>query len=52
MIVGNKNKFGFIVKKLNLGGGFGVRYVESDPVIDYEKNIKGNLKFFAELSIL
>ncbi|MBQ8333624.1 MAG: diaminopimelate decarboxylase, partial [Clostridia bacterium] len=24
---------------LNLGGGFGVRYVEDDPVIDYEKNI-------------
>ncbi|MBQ8474336.1 MAG: diaminopimelate decarboxylase [Clostridia bacterium] len=26
---------------LNLGGGFGVRYVESDPHIDYEENIKG-----------
>ena len=25
---------------LNLGGGFGVRYVESDPVIDYRENIK------------
>ncbi len=29
------------IKVLNLGGGFGVRYVESDPVIDYEENIKG-----------
>lgn len=27
------------LKYLNLGGGFGVRYVEDDPVIDYEKNI-------------
>ena len=35
-----KQKFGYITEKLNLGGGFGVRYVESDPQIDYEKNIK------------
>ena len=26
-----KKKHGFSVKKMNLGGGFGVRYVESDP---------------------
>ncbi|MBP9988303.1 MAG: diaminopimelate decarboxylase [Ruminococcus sp.] len=26
---------------LNLGGGMGVRYVESDPEIDYAANIKG-----------
>lgn len=35
-----KEKFSFVTKKLNLGGGMGVRYVESDPQIDYEKNIK------------
>lgn len=25
---------------LNLGGGFGVRYVDTDPVIDYRENIR------------
>lgn len=30
---------GLKVSVLNLGGGFGVRYVESDPMIDYDKNI-------------
>ena len=35
-----KEKFSFVTKKLNLGGGMGVRYVEGDPQIDYEKNIK------------
>lgn len=30
---------GLRVSVLNLGGGFGVRYVESDPMIDYDKNI-------------
>ena len=29
------------IRVLNLGGGFGVRYVESDPVVDYEANIRG-----------
>lgn len=32
---------GFVTEMLNLGGGFGVRYVESDPIIDYRENIKG-----------
>ena len=32
---------GYTAEILNLGGGFGVRYVESDPVIDYRENIKG-----------
>ena len=31
---------GFVVKTLNLGGGFGVRYQESDPVVDIPGNIK------------
>jgi diaminopimelate decarboxylase len=33
-------KLGYVAEFLNLGGGFGVRYVESDPVIDIEENIK------------
>lgn len=32
-----KKETGYTVSTLNLGGGFGVRYVESDPVFDYEK---------------
>lgn len=35
-----KNETGFEAKILNLGGGMGVRYVESDPEIDYRANIK------------
>jgi len=35
-----KEELGFEAKTLNLGGGFGVRYVEEDPHIDYEENIK------------
>ncbi|MBQ7653086.1 MAG: diaminopimelate decarboxylase [Clostridia bacterium] len=34
-----KETLGRDIEILNLGGGFGVRYVESDPVIDYEDNI-------------
>ncbi len=36
-----KDTLGFETDMLNLGGGFGVRYVESDPVIDYRENIRG-----------
>ncbi len=32
-----KAETGYEVSALNLGGGFGVRYVESDPVYDYDK---------------
>lgn len=35
-----KAKFGFEAKVLNLGGGFGVRYVSSDPTISITENIK------------
>ena len=35
-----KEAFGFEADTLNLGGGFGVRYVETDPYVDYEENIK------------
>lgn len=34
-----KNKFGYETKILNIGGGYGVRYVDSDPCIDIEANI-------------
>ncbi len=34
-----KIKYEFEAKILNLGGGYGVRYVESDPVIDIADNI-------------
>ncbi len=34
-----KNELGFTAKILNLGGGFGVRYVESDPEINYAEKI-------------
>lgn len=35
-----KKRYGFDTKVLNLGGGFGVRYTESDPIIDIEANIR------------
>lgn len=45
-----KDTFNYEVKLLNLGGGFGVKYVETDPEIDYTKRIKelgDNLKRIA-----
>lgn len=35
-----KAQTGFEAEYLNIGGGFGVRYVESDPKIDYTDNIR------------
>ena len=35
-----KDTLGYTAEMLNLGGGFGVRYVESDPEINYEEKIK------------
>ena len=32
-------KYGFLAKELDLGGGYGVRYLESDPYIDIAANI-------------
>ena len=32
-------KLSYTIRELNLGGGFAVRYIESDPVVDIEKNI-------------
>ncbi len=34
-----QKKYGFITKELDLGGGYGVRYLESDPTIDISANI-------------
>lgn len=35
-----KAKHGFVLRELDLGGGYGVRYVESDPEIDIAANIQ------------
>lgn len=35
-----KDETGFTARTLNLGGGFGVRYTESDPEFDYAKAIQ------------
>ena len=34
-----RDKYAFTAAKINLGGGFGVRYVESDPEISISQNI-------------
>lgn len=40
-----RKELNYETKILNLGGGMGVRYVESDPVIDYAENIKKIAEF-------
>ncbi len=35
-----RQKYDFIIDELDLGGGYGVRYTESDPEIDISANIK------------
>ncbi len=35
-----KQKYGYEAEELDLGGGYGVRYVESDPTIDIAANIR------------
>ncbi len=35
-----KSKYGYTAEILNIGGGFGVRYTEDDPEIDYEENVR------------
>lgn len=35
-----KNKYGYMAQKLDLGGGYGVRYVESDGHLDIDSKIK------------
>lgn len=35
-----REDFGFVARIFNLGGGFGVRYVDSDPQVDIPGNIR------------
>ena len=35
-----RDEYGLAIKEVNIGGGFGVRYVESDPVMDLGGRIK------------
>ena len=35
-----RKKYGFITRELDLGGGYGVRYLESDPEMDIAANIE------------
>ena len=35
-----KSKYNFEARELSLGGGYGVKYVETDPYIDIDENIK------------
>lgn len=35
-----KEKYGYMARELSLGGGYGVRYVETDPFIDIADNIR------------
>lgn len=42
-------KYSFTSKILNLGGGYGVRYVESDPIIDIDDNIRRVSEAIAKL---
>ncbi len=39
-IAGVKNKLGFVTEQLDLGGGYGVRYLDSHPIIDIADNIR------------
>lgn len=43
-----KKVFGYEAEILNLGGGMGVKYLESDPDIDYAENIKGIAEMMKE----
>lgn len=35
-----KKKYSFVTEELNLGGGYGVRYTNNDPIMDIEENIR------------
>ena len=34
-----KRKYGYMARQLDLGGGYGVRYVESDPFLDVDTKV-------------
>ena len=40
-----RDKYGVLPQYLNLGGGYGVRYIEKDPQIDIEANIRSLASF-------
>lgn len=40
-----REKFGFTAEMLDLGGGYGVRYLDSDPYIDIAENIAAVASF-------
>jgi len=35
-----RGEYGYTAEILNIGGGFGVRYTENDPQIDYTENVR------------
>ena len=41
-----KRKYNYELRELNIGGGFGVRYVEEDPYINIEEKIKELAELF------
>lgn len=43
-----REKYGFLAEELDLGGGYGVRYLESDPEIDIAANIHEVAAFVKE----
>ena len=47
-VAGVKNKFGYETEILNLGGGFGVRYIKSQPILDYADFIRRIAAFIDE----
>lgn len=38
-IAAMKDRYGYTARQLNLGGGYGVRYVESDPYLDVDSKV-------------
>lgn len=44
-----KNALGYEAKELDLGGGYGVRYTEKDPVLNIEENIKQVAEYVKKL---
>lgn len=38
-VAGMKEKHGFITAELDLGGGYGVRYTENDPILNIEQKV-------------
>ena len=34
-----KKKYNYLARQLDLGGGYGVRYVESDPYLDVDTKV-------------